>query len=82
MVDEFDIDRLRKSIQLGVNEVVHQLEAKREKVTLNEIDADSFLTTLDKAVTILKKLEAKKTVTKEKDGKKTEVSYVMKKYMP
>lgn len=82
MVDEFDIDMLRKSIQLGVNEVVHQLEAKREKVTLNEIDADSFLTTLDKAVTILKKLEAKKTVTKEKDGKKTEVSYVMKKYMP
>ncbi len=81
MDNEFDIDLLRKSIQLGVNEVVHQLEAKREKVALEEIDADSFLTTLDKAVTILKKLETKKTVTKEKDSKKTEVSYVMKKYM-
>ena len=81
MDNEFDIDLLRKSIQLGVNEVVHQLEAKREKVALEEIDADSFLTTLDKAVTILKKLESKKTVTKEKDSKKTEISHVMKKYM-
>jgi len=82
MQEDFDISLLRKSIQLSVNEVVQQLERKREQVALEQIETDSFLTTLDKACSILKKLEGKKEVEKkEKTSKKQEMSYVMKKYI-
>ena len=89
MQEDFDISLLRKSIQLGVNEVVQQLERKREQVALEQIETDSFLTTLDKACSILKKLEqrepkAKKEVeqkdpVKIKAGK--QIGYSTRKYL-
>jgi len=88
-IKEFDISLLRKSIQFGVNEVVQQLERKREQVALEQIDADSFLTTLDKACSILKKLEKRepkeKEVEEEKDPVKIkagkQIGYSTRKYL-